>query len=56
MGMQCGPVEGLSDGYIAAVFVYITQLLIHLRKKSLQERQEAFRIVTQHEKIGLMYT
>ena len=24
MGIQCGPVEGLSDGYTAGVFVYIT--------------------------------
>ena len=23
MGMQCGPVEGLSDGYTAGIFVYI---------------------------------
>ena len=44
MGMQCGPVEGLSDSYTAGVFVYNTgmrQLLIHLREKTLQEGQQA---------------
>ena len=47
MAMQCGPVEGLSDGYTAGVFVCnngMRQLLIHLCEKSLQERQALFRI------------
>ena len=39
MGMQCGPVEGLSDGYTAGVFAL--QLLMYLREKTLQERQQA---------------
>ena len=52
MGMQCGPVQELSDDdYTAGVCLYNTgmkQLLIHLREKSLQERQQAlFRISRQ---------